>query len=180
MKQPPRILASRVVARSQLFEIEALDLAFANGKEVTYERINGNKHGAVLIVPVLGDNTVLLIREYAVGSERYELALPKGRIEAGEPLFDAANREMQEEVGYAGRQFLSLISLTMAPGYFRHETHVVLARGLYPSQAEGDEPEPIEVVPWPLAKLDALLAREDVTEARTIAALFMAKEYLNI
>lgn len=178
MKQPPRILNTRVVAQSELFEIEALDLEFSNGTRSTYERINGNKQGAVLIVPVLNDDTVLMIQEYAVGSEQYELALPKGRIETDEPIFDAANREMREEVGYAGRQFVSLMSLTMAPGYFRHQTHVVLARDLYPSRLAGDEPEPIDILPWPLAQLDELLARADVTEARTIAALFLARELL--
>ena len=116
MKHPPEILDSHIVARSRLFEIEALDLEFSNGVRTTYERINGSKQGAVLIVPVLDPETVLMIREYAVGSERYELALPKGRIESQEPGFDDANREMQEEVGYAGRNFVSMMTETMAPG----------------------------------------------------------------
>ena len=53
-----------------------------------------------------------------------------------------------------------------------------MARELYPSRAQGDEPEPIEVVPWSFSRLDELLARDDVTEARTIAALFLAREFL--
>lgn len=179
MKHLPEILQRRIVARSRMFEIEALDLRFSNGAHATYERINGNKQGAVLVVPLLDDDTILMIREYAVGSERYELALPKGRIEAGEPVFEAANREMQEEVGYAGRDFVALMSLSMAPGYFRHQTHVVLARDLYPARAEGDEPEPIEVLPWALSQLDALLSQDDITEARTIAALYLAREFLS-
>ncbi len=42
----------------------------------------------------------------------------------------------------------------------------------------GDEPEPLEVVPWRMSELSQLLAREDCTEARSIAALFMTREYL--
>jgi ADP-ribose diphosphatase len=34
------------------------------------------------------------------------------------------------------------------------------------------------VVPWKLADLHTLVARDDVTEGRSIAALFMAREYL--
>ena len=51
--------------------------------------------------------------------------------------------------------------------------HVVVAKDLYPETLEGDEPEPLEVVKWPLAKIDELLARDDFTEARSIAALLL-------
>lgn len=56
---------------------------------------------------------------------------------------------------------------------------MVLAEDLYPQRRAGDEPEPIEVVPWRLDALDALLAREDFSEARSIAALFMVRERFN-
>ena len=68
--------------------------------------------------------------------------------------------------------------MTLAPGYLRHVTHVVLARDLYPSPLPGDEPEPIEVVRWPLADLGGLCARPDFTEARSIAALYRVRELL--
>ena len=44
--------------------------------------------------------------------------------------------------------------------------------------APGDEPEAVEVVRWPLADADALLARADFTEARSIAALFLVQRFL--
>ena len=68
------------------------------------------------------------------------------------------------------------MTVTVAPGYFGHVTHIVLAEDLYPAEAEGDEPEPVEVVPWRLAELPALLARDDFTEARSMVALFLAQE----
>jgi ADP-ribose diphosphatase len=178
MSQKPVILQTRTVAKSALFHIEEVDLRFSNGVETRYERLRGGAQGAVLIVPMLDADTVLLIREYSVGTERYELALPKGRIEADEALLDAANRELMEEVGHAARELHHLTSLSLAPGYSTHQTHVVLAQGLYPQQRQGDEPEPLEVVPWRLSDLSRLLAREDCSEGRTIAALFITREYL--
>ena len=68
--------------------------------------------------------------------------------------------------------------MTVAPGYLSHTTHIVLARELYPSRLAGDEPEPIEVVPWRLEELDGLLADPDFTEARSIAALFLVRRHL--
>jgi ADP-ribose diphosphatase len=178
MREKPTILNRQTIAKTRIFHVEQLELRFANGVETQYERLVGSPQGSVLIVPMLDDNTVLLIREYAAGIDRYELALPKGRIEHGEELLSAANREIMEEVGYASNQLHHLTSVTMAPGYSCSYTHVVLARDLYPCTAEGDEPEPIDVVPWKLDELPQLVQRDDCTEARSIAALYMTREYL--
>ncbi|MFZ5621987.1 MAG: ADP compounds hydrolase NudE [Pseudomonadota bacterium] len=179
MNSKPKILNVKPLAESRLFRIEQVDLRFANGIETQYERLVAAGGGAVLIVPMRDAETVLLIREYAVGVERYELGLPKGRTEAGEDVLATANRELMEELGFAARRLTPLAGLTVAPGYFGHVTQVVLAEDLYPQRRAGDEPEPIEVVPWRLDALDALLAREDFSEARSIAALFMVRERFN-
>lgn len=178
MPKLPEILQRRV-ADSQLFQVEQLDLRFANGVERRYERLLGRVVGAVLIVAVREDGQVLLVREYACGTHRYELALPKGRLEGDESILDGANRELMEETGFGARSLTEITSLTLAPGYMAHRTHVVLARDLYPQKLEGDEPEPIEVVPWPLDDLYALSQREDCTEGRSIAALYLVRDYLH-
>lgn len=178
MRKKPEILNAETLARTRLFHIEQLDLQFSNGVEVRYERLHSSTRGAVLVVPLLDRDTVLLIREYAAGVHRYELALPKGRIETEEGMLEAANRELMEEVGYGASNLRHLTSLTLAPGYIGHVTHVVLARDLYPQRAQGDEPEEIEVVPWPLAHLHELLQEEECTEARSIAALYLVRELL--
>lgn len=178
MRKKPDILGITTVARSRLFHIEQVELRFTNGVEVSYERLKSTSAGAVLVVPVLDADTVLLIREYAAGVHRYELGLPKGRVEVGEDVLDAANRELMEEIGYAARKLQHLTALTLAPGYLGHHTQIVLAQELYESRAVGDEPEEIEVVPWRLSQLNELVAREDCTEARSIAALFMVRELL--
>jgi ADP-ribose diphosphatase len=54
----------------------------------------------------------------------------------------------------------------------------VLASELYPNRIDGDEPEPIEVVPWKIASMDELLKLQDFTEARSIAALYMVRDLL--
>jgi len=55
---------------------------------------------------------------------------------------------------------------------------VVVARDLYESKLEGDEPEPLELVPWKLNNLHELYSRADCTEGRAIAALALAQEFL--
>lgn len=178
MKKKPEILRVRTVAETRIFRVEQLDLKFANGREASYERLYASPAGAVLMVPMADESTVLLIREYAAGVNRYELCLPKGRIDKGETMYETANRELMEEIGYGARNLEHIKSVSLAPGYVGHTTHILLATGLYPEKRVGDEPEEIEVVPWSLARLTELVQLSDCTEARTIAALFMAREHL--
>lgn len=121
---------------------------------------------------------MLLVREYAVGVDRYELGLVKGRLDRDEIAVQGANRELKEEIGYGARELHTLGTLSVSPGYMTAMTQVVLARELYPERLEGDEPEPLEVVPWRLSQLHTLLEHPEVSDGRSIAALFMAREYL--
>jgi ADP-ribose diphosphatase len=178
MSQLPKIHGRRDLDPGKLFRIEQLDLEFSNGERRRYERLKSRGLGAVIVVPMQDDDTVLLVREYAAGLHHYEIGLVKGRLEPGESILEAAQRELQEEAGVAARELKELTALSLAPGYMTHVTHVVLARDLYPSPLEGDEPEPLEVVPWPIADLKTLTDRDDCTEGRTIAALYIARDYL--
>ena len=174
----PIIHDRRLRDPSKLFEVEQLDLEFSNGVKRTYERMKTRGLGAVIIVPMLDDDTVLLVREYAAGLHHYEIGLPKGRLEANETVLEGAQRELKEEIGYGARDLRELTRLSLAPGYMTHVTRIVLARDLYPEKLPGDEPEELQVVPWSIHNLLAITAREDCTEGRSIAAMYIARDYI--
>ncbi|MCS5592763.1 MAG: ADP compounds hydrolase NudE [Gammaproteobacteria bacterium] len=178
MRRKPKILNIETLATTRVFNIERLDLEFSNGEKRQYERLKPPGNGAVLVIPVLDDNTVVMIYEYSGGTDRYELALTKGKIDTGETPIEAANRELMEEIGYGSNKLTFLKTMTLAPGYQSNITHIILAQDLYKASAEGDEPEPLEVVKHKLSDLETLVYNEDLTEARTIAALYMAKEII--
>ena len=172
---PPEILAIESVATTQIFHVEKVTLRFKNGEIRDFERLKVWDPGIVMIIPVNDNNEILLIREYGAGINGYSLSLPKGKVEPGEDLLAAANRELQEEVGFKASNLSYLKALSAAPSYAATQTHMVLARGLTPARLPADEPEPIEVVPWKLSNLPALLVREDFHEARAFAALYLAQ-----
>ncbi|KAB2899642.1 MAG: ADP compounds hydrolase NudE [Dokdonella sp.] len=178
MRKPPTILATRTLADSRFLRAEHVDLEFSNGARRTFERLLSSGLGAVIVVPMQDADTVLLVREYAVGVDRYELGLVKGRLDRDEIAVQGANRELKEEIGYGARELHTLGTLSVSPGYMTAMTQVVIARELYPERLEGDEPEPLEVVPWRLSQLHTLLEHPEVSDGRSIAALFMAREYL--
>lgn len=174
----PEILARHELDFGGRFHVERLDLEFSNGVRRTYERMAARGHGAVIVAALRDPDTLLLVSEYACGPHRYELGLVKGRIDAGETVEQAAERELKEEAGFGARKLTVLRALTLAPSYMGHQTWLVLAEDLYPERLPGDEPEELDVVPWRLDALHELMLREDCSEGRSLAAMFIVREYL--
>lgn len=179
MKEAPVIVSQEIAAQTDLFTVEKLHLHFSNGQERVYERIIGHGLGSVMMIPRLDANTILLVQEYAAGLENYILGFPKGAIDPGETWRQAANRELMEEVGYMADNLTMLHSFSSMPAYFSSHMHVVIANQLAPKKLRGDEPEALEVVPWKLSQIDALLAHPQFIEARSIAALLLLQRHLH-
>jgi ADP-ribose diphosphatase len=178
-RKKPQILSVRTAARSRLFHIESVQLKFANGSRREFERIAAEpRAGTALVVAMPDPTTVLLVREYAVGLDRFELTLPMGRIEPGESAIVAANRELMEETGFSAARLRSLHTLTLAPGIFGYQAEIILATELTPCALGGDEPEPLELVYWPIARLDQIGTTGEISEARTLSSLFLARSIL--
>ena len=178
MPVKPDVLKRQSVARTRLFQVEELELRFANGVERTYERLASSGYGAVAVVPVTPEGSVILVQEYGAGINDYQWGVPKGAIDPGESNLEAANRELQEEVGYGARGLEYLKTIHISPSYMARSIDVIYAEDLYESSLEGDEPEPLLKMEWPLSKLSDLLARGDVVDGISIAALFLIRDYL--
>ena len=174
----PVITKLETIAQSALFGIEAMHLRFSNGVERVYERLRGGGREAVIVAAIDAQDRLVLIREYMAGFHDFELSLPKGRVDPGESIEEAANRELKEEAGYGARELHTLRRISLAPAHMGFTIHVVLARDLYPERLPADEPEPFEVVTWPVAEIDALAMSPEFTESRAIAALKLVEIFL--
>lgn len=174
----PVITRLETVAQSALFGIEALHLTFSNGARRVYERLRAGGREAVIVAAIDGDDRLVLIREYMAGFHSFELSLPKGRVDPGETLEEAANRELKEEAGFGARDVKYLRRISLAPAHMGFTIHVLLARDLYPERLPADEPEPFEVVSWPLDRIDELVMSPEFTESRAIAALKLVQVFL--
>lgn len=171
-QQKPEVLAVRQAAKTRIFEVQEVDLRFANGAERTYERLTPSRKPAVMVLPV-ENGELIMVREYAVGPERYELTCVKGLIDAGETPEQAARRELQEEIGLASAKLTPLRALYSSPSHMFGLMHVFIAEDLRASKLEGDEPEPLVPVRVPLVQLDALVGDEALGNSQTLAALML-------
>ncbi len=175
----PTILNKREMAKSRLFTIEAVDLQFSNGEQRVFERMQSREHHAVMIVPINEQGELLLVKEYAVGTETYEIGFPKGLVDEGETLEQAANRELKEEIGFGANRLTKLKQITLAPNFFDSPMTLFLGQDLYPEMLLGDEPEPLEVVSVPYTDIESLLSGDVLTEARSLTALLFAQRFLS-
>ena len=178
MSQNPEILSRSVIAKSRLFTIEAVDLRFSNGNQVVFERLKSASAGIVMVIAIDADDSLIMVREYAVGTERYELGFVKGRIDPGESPAQAAQRELREEIGFGAKKLAFLRSVDSAPAYTNFVSHLFIATELYPHQLQGDEAEPPQQVEWPIARLQQLYRHPEVNDSRVLLALTLLEKSL--
>lgn len=176
--QKPIILSCSTFAKSKLFEIQQIHLQFSNGEQRCYERLKPATRYGVMILAIDAQQNLLLTKEYAVATERYELGFPKGLMELDESPEQSAVRELQEEIGFGANKLTFLRTLHTSPNYMNSPIHVFLAEDLYPSRLSGDEPEPLILCPYPLKQLDQLLQDPNFNESRNLAAAYLLKDYL--
>lgn len=140
-----------------------------DGEEVTREVIG--HPGAVAIV-AHDEEHVWLVRQprEAVGEDGL-LELPAGKLDVeGEPPLQSAQRELAEEIGKAAATWERLTSFYTSPGFTDEEVEVYLATGLSDAgPAEAEEDERIEIVPWPLARLDEAI--DDCRDSKSLIGL---------
>lgn len=138
--------------------------------------------GAAVVVPVLDDGRVLLMRQYRYSLDDELWELPAGTLAAREhgPKVGpdesperGALRELEEETGWRAGRLDHLASCYAMPGISDEQLHLFVARDLTPGAVARDEGELIaEVTPFTGAELTAMIARGDIRDAKTLAALF--------
>lgn len=133
-----------------------------------------------MAVAVTPDGEIVLERSYKHGPRRVALALPAGYVDAGETPDQAARRELREETGYTSDDWRPLGSFTVDGNYGVCTAHFFLARDARRTSEGGgsDDLEEIEVLTLPLADALAAVARGEVAQLSSAAALALAASAL--
>ena len=141
-----------------------------DGKQAVREFI---KHpGAVVILPVFNDGTVLLERQFRYPLGRVFVEFPAGKIDAGEDPLVCAKRELQEETGYTAQDWTFVCTIHNAIAYSDEHLEIYLAKGLVAGQNALDDGEFLEVFTAPLSDLMKMIRDGSVTDVKTIIGAF--------
>lgn len=165
-----------VVYHGRIFDVARVRYQLPNGNHHTYDLVK--HHGAVTILPVDEQGRIWFVRQYRVGAQGTLLELPAGLLEEGESAEDSAYREVQEEIGMAAASLQYLGEFYMVPGYSTEKLVAFLATGLRESALPMDDDEFLEREAIEIKEAYARVARGEIQDGKTIAALLLAQPYL--
>lgn len=149
------------------------DVELPNGGKATREYMD--HPGAVGVVPVLEDGSIVLVRQYRYPVEQVTLELPAGKLDKGENPLACVERELAEETGYTARTITPLLDYWPTPAFANELLRMYVAEGLTPGELHPDDDEFIEKVEMPLDAALALCKSGEIKDSKTLVALMAYK-----
>jgi ADP-ribose pyrophosphatase len=134
--------------------------------------------GAVVILPILPEDRIVLIRNrrYAIGPQ-YLLELPAGTLEKNEDPINCAGRELLEETGYLAGRLQPLGNFYSSPGILSEKLYAFAAYDLEQQAASPEAGEEIEVHEVRLAEAIEMIRDGRIHDGKTIATLLMYERF---
>ena len=134
--------------------------------------------GAVAIVPLFDDGSVLLERQFRYPHRREFIEIPAGKLEPGEPHLATAKRELAEETGYAAEDWRYLGVIHTAIAYTDEAIHLYLARNLSRAERKLDQGEFLEILVRPFDQALRMIQDGELTDAKSVAALLWVDRWV--
>ncbi len=127
----------------------------------------------VNIIPLTGDNNVILVKQYRHGTRDFSLEIPGGMLDRNESPSDAARRELLEETGYGGDEPELIGTVHPNPAINTNRCHTYVVRNaVYQRPLRQDSTEDIEVQSAPISDIPELIRKGSITHSLVIAAFY--------
>lgn len=131
-------------------------------------------HGGVGIIPVTENNEVFMVTQYRIAAKSMMLEIPAGKLEKGEDPLECGKRELIEETGYEGGEFIPLGVYYATPGYCEEKLTIYLARDLKWRGQHLDEGEFLNVKKFSLDELYEMVMNNEIHDCKTAIAILKA------
>ena len=171
------ILSRKTVFNGNAFDVEKLQVRLPDGRERAYDLVSHKD--SVTLLPLDSDGFVWFVSQFRMGCECQMLELPAGVMDDGESPETCASREIREETGMAAGNLQLLGSVYLAAGYSNEINHIFLATDLNPAPLEMDEDEFLDVKRFSVEEIRKMIEKGELIDSKSLAALLLARAYLN-
>lgn len=159
-----------LVYSGEFLKVQRDTVKLPDGKITAREYI---RHpGAVVVLPVFDDGSVLLERQFRYPLNRVFIELPAGKIDPHETALVCAQRELQEETGYTASHWQFVCTIHNAIAYSDEHLDIFLARGLVEGERRLDDGEFLEVFKASLNEMLEWVRNGQITDVKTIIGAF--------
>ncbi len=169
-------ISSQTLASGGMLTVKRDQVRLPNGN--TSQREYVIHPGAVVVVPILPNGNVVLEKQFRYPLHQVFIELPAGKIDAGEDVLITGQRELMEETGYSASDWIKLGHQHPCIGYSNEIIHIYLARGLSAGAHQRDGDEHLDIFEAPFEQCISMIQRGEITDGKTIIALFFAEKYL--
>jgi ADP-ribose pyrophosphatase len=150
--------------RQVVFKGTFIEVVRKDGKEIV-------EHGDAVAIVAVSEGRVTLVRQERVAAGGKVLELPAGMLEDGEAPLESARRELREETGLHGGEWVEAAAFFTSPGFTDEKIHLFVATGLEQGEASPEATEDLELVRVPLDQVPSLL--DEVEDGKTLAGLLL-------
>lgn len=157
------------VFEGPLFNVSRVTLQNDEGKELKRDVIE--HPGAACVIPMVGNDEVLLVEQWRIGAKRALLEIPAGTLDPGEDPIACAERELEEETGYKPGKLEHLFTMFPSPGILDEKMHIFIATDLTEGERKLEDDEEVTLKKFSFRDLRIQLKANNIKDGKTIAAL---------
>lgn len=178
VKLTEKTLEQNYIYRGRIVDFHVDKAELENGRTVTRECVD--HRGGVCIAALTPENGLYFVRQYRYPYHEVVLELPAGKLEAGEDPLEAGKRELREETGVAGKNYVDLGKLYPSPGYTNEIIYLYACRAESRGETDLDEGEFLEAEKIPLEKAAAMVLSGEIMDAKTQALVLKTARLIEL
>jgi ADP-ribose pyrophosphatase len=165
-----------VAYEGHFLKVQKDTIRLPDGKTTKREYI---KHpGAVVVLPLFDDGSILLERQFRYPLQDIFIEYPAGKIDPNEDSMECAKRELQEETGYTATDWKFVCTIHNAIAYSDEHLDIFLARGLTEGKSQLDEGEFLETFKATVPQMLQWIREGKVTDVKTVIGTFWLEKIL--